>query len=108
MHANCTLAYLLEPWLKAVDNKIANISISELELDSRAISEGTTFVAVRGHSVDGRRFISGAIKSGANAVIAESDEDYPHGTLLWIENTPVIYLDSLGSRLSALAGRLYE
>ncbi|GAM54190.1 UDP-N-acetylmuramoylalanyl-D-glutamate-2,6-diaminopimelate ligase [Vibrio ishigakensis] len=107
MHANCTLAYLLEPWLKSVDDKIANISISELELDSRAISEGTTFVAVKGHTVDGRKFISGAIESGANAVIAESDEDYPHGTLLWIENTPVIYLDSLGSRLSALAGRLY-
>lgn len=107
MQQECTLAYLVEPWLPSIDEKVANISISELELDSRAVSKGTTFVAVKGHTVDGRRFISGAVKSGANAVLAQSDDDYPHGTLLWVDSVPVVYLDSLGSRLSALAGRLY-
>ena len=39
--------------------------VSGLVLDSRRVQAGDTFVAVRGYSVDGRKFIDAAIEAGA-------------------------------------------
>ncbi|MCE9536948.1 MAG: UDP-N-acetylmuramoyl-L-alanyl-D-glutamate--2,6-diaminopimelate ligase, partial [Nitrospirae bacterium] len=40
--------------------------------DSRAVTGGSLFVAVKGERVDGHDFIEQAIKAGAGAVIAQS------------------------------------
>ena len=40
--------------------------------DSRAVTRGTLFVAVKGERVDGHEFVEQAIKAGAVAVIAQS------------------------------------
>ncbi len=48
-----------------------DISVSGIEFDSRNVSEGSLFVAVKGNSSDGHDFISSAIESGAVAVICE-------------------------------------
>ena len=50
-----------------------NPEISGLEYDSRRIKPGYAFVALRGESVDGNRFIPQAIASGAAAIITDSD-----------------------------------
>jgi len=50
----------------------ADLEISELAYDSRAVLPGSLFVAFRGSSLDGHDFIHAAIGRGAAAVVAES------------------------------------
>lgn len=102
-----SLTSLLSPWVVLEDNRLDTIQVRDMQLDSRSITEGTTFVAVIGHAVDGRSFIAKALANGANAVIAEACERHPHATLEWHAGVPVIYIRALNQHLSALAGRLY-
>ncbi|MFH4402272.1 UDP-N-acetylmuramoyl-L-alanyl-D-glutamate--2,6-diaminopimelate ligase [Vibrio diabolicus] len=96
---------LLSPWVDCPS--LSSVLVSELELDSRRVQPGTTFVAVIGHVVDGRNFIASAIEQGANAVLAQACDLKAHGTVEIIDDVPVIYLDTLDQRLSAIAGKLY-
>ena len=48
-----------------------NLEISQIDFDSRAVKEGSLFVARRGVSVDGHSFIDKAIRLGATSVICE-------------------------------------
>ncbi len=43
------------------------------EIDSRKIKPGQTFVAIKGHTVDGHDYIDEAIKNGATKVVAEKN-----------------------------------
>ncbi len=43
------------------------------ETDSRKILPGQTFVAIKGHKVDGHDYINKAIENGASEIIAEKD-----------------------------------
>ncbi len=45
--------------------------IEELTCDSREVVQGSLFVAVRGYSADGHRYISSAVERGAVAVLCE-------------------------------------
>ncbi|MGY6397700.1 UDP-N-acetylmuramoyl-L-alanyl-D-glutamate--2,6-diaminopimelate ligase [Vibrio parahaemolyticus] len=96
---------LLFPWVDCPS--LASVLVSELELDSRKVQPGTTFVALVGHVVDGRKFIASAIEKGANAVIAQSCDVKAHGTIDIIDDIPVVYLDALDKCLSEIAGQLY-
>ncbi|KOO14672.1 UDP-N-acetylmuramoylalanyl-D-glutamate--2,6-diaminopimelate ligase [Vibrio xuii] len=107
MSKELTLAALLSSWLDISNDKSANIVVKHLELDSRKVTLGTTFVAIKGHAVDGRRFIASAIEKGANAVIAEACEQHPAGKIEFIGDVPVVYVAQLSEYLSALASRLY-
>ena len=49
----------------------ADVEITGVNIDSRRISEGHLFVAMRGTQVDGHRFIPKAIEQGASAVLCE-------------------------------------
>ncbi len=55
--------------------------------DSRAVVPGTLFAAIRGHSVDGHRFIPQALTAGATAILAEQapPADLDPG-VTWIHN----------------------
>jgi UDP-N-acetylmuramoyl-L-alanyl-D-glutamate--2,6-diaminopimelate ligase len=46
--------------------------VSGLEYDSRGVTPGCAFVAMRGQSSDGNRFIDAAIRRGAVAVISDN------------------------------------
>ncbi|EKL9960144.1 UDP-N-acetylmuramoyl-L-alanyl-D-glutamate--2,6-diaminopimelate ligase [Vibrio parahaemolyticus] len=96
---------LLFPWVDCPS--LASVLVSELELDSRKVQPGTTFVALVGHVVDGRKFIASAIEKGANAVIAQACDVKAHGTIDIIDDIPVVYLDALDKCLSEIAGQLY-
>ena len=52
-----------------------NPEISAIEYDSRRVQPGTLFVAMRGESSDGNRFIDQAIAAGAVAVVTDSDRE---------------------------------
>ncbi len=48
------------------------IAIKDLQSDSRKVSEGCCFIAIRGNAVDGHDFIEQAIEQGAAAIVCET------------------------------------
>ena len=46
------------------------------ETDSRKVKPGDTFVAIKGHTVDGHSYIGKAIENGATNLIVEKGENY--------------------------------
>ncbi|MCG9678121.1 UDP-N-acetylmuramoyl-L-alanyl-D-glutamate--2,6-diaminopimelate ligase [Vibrio sp. Isolate24] len=106
MSKELTLVNLLAPWVELSSQDGGKIVISKLELDSRKVISGSTFVAIKGHVVDGRKFIGSAIEQGANAIIAEADERQVHGSVEFLDDVPVIYIAHLTRHLSELANRL--
>jgi len=48
-----------------------NLDVSDIQIDSRKISKGALFVAIRGEHSDGHSFIDKAIELGAVAIVCE-------------------------------------
>ncbi|OYD06616.1 UDP-N-acetylmuramoyl-L-alanyl-D-glutamate--2,6-diaminopimelate ligase [Paludifilum halophilum] len=55
----------------------AEVEITGIETDSRKLKPGDLFIALRGFSVDGHRFVSQAVERGAAAVMVEEDAEVP-------------------------------
>ncbi|RTE86322.1 MULTISPECIES: UDP-N-acetylmuramoyl-L-alanyl-D-glutamate--2,6-diaminopimelate ligase [Gammaproteobacteria] len=83
--------------------ELPDIDVKGLKLDSRKVAVGDAFIAVPGHDVDGRDFISGAVAAGAIVVLAEGSN--------WgienIESVPMIHIPDLSKHLSKLASHFY-
>src|ERR1700729_109379 len=60
-----------------------NPDVSSVEYDSRRVKPGCLFVAMRGESSDGNRFIDQAIAAGAVAVVTDSAEETPRVGVAW-------------------------
>src|SRR5438309_10190245 len=60
-----------------------NASISGIEYDSRRVKPGDAFVAMRGESSDGNKFIDKAISAGAVAVVTDSVTEKPRDGVAW-------------------------
>jgi UDP-N-acetylmuramoyl-L-alanyl-D-glutamate--2,6-diaminopimelate ligase len=58
-------------------------SVSGLEYDSRRVRKGDVFLAMRGESSDGNKFIDNAIAAGAAAVVTDSDAEKSREGLAW-------------------------
>ncbi|NVK55700.1 MAG: UDP-N-acetylmuramoyl-L-alanyl-D-glutamate--2,6-diaminopimelate ligase [Alteromonadaceae bacterium] len=85
-----------------------DIRVQGLTLDSREVSPKLVFVAVKGHSRDGRDFIPQAISLGARAILAEADEASQHGEIEMREHTVIIHMWGLSDLLSSLAAAFYD
>lgn len=85
-----------------------NPSISGLSQDSRTIKPGDIFFAYPGQSVDGRQYISHAIKNGAAAVAMESNEISGLSHFEGEYKVPVVPIENIQNKLSALASRFYR
>src|SRR5437764_6206808 len=57
--------------------------VSSVEYDSRRVKPGCLFVAMRGESSDGNRFIDQAIQAGAVAVVTDSASENPRPDVAW-------------------------
>jgi UDP-N-acetylmuramoyl-L-alanyl-D-glutamate--2,6-diaminopimelate ligase len=57
--------------------------VSSVEYDSRRVKPGSLFVAMRGETSDGNRFIDQAIQSGAVAVVTDSQAEKPRNGVAW-------------------------
>jgi UDP-N-acetylmuramoyl-L-alanyl-D-glutamate--2,6-diaminopimelate ligase len=60
-----------------------NPDVTSVEYDSRRVKPGCAFVAMRGESSDGNRFIDQAIQAGAVAVISDSPAEKPRAGVAW-------------------------
>src|SRR5215469_9353260 len=60
-----------------------NADVTGVEYDSRRVKPGYAFVAMRGESSDGNRFIDKAIQSGAVAIITDSPAETPREGVAW-------------------------
>lgn len=102
--ADRNLRDLLAPWVTGLPAR----ALRDMTLDSRVAAAGDLFVAVVGHQADGRRFIPQAIAQGVAAIVAEAKGEATDGEVREIHGVPVIFLEQLNERLSALAGRFYH
>ncbi|HXJ87685.1 MAG TPA: UDP-N-acetylmuramoyl-L-alanyl-D-glutamate--2,6-diaminopimelate ligase [Candidatus Binatia bacterium] len=60
-----------------------NPDVTGVEYDSRRVKPGSCFVAMRGESSDGNRFIDQAIQAGAVAVVTDSTTEQPREGVAW-------------------------
>ncbi|WP_058189506.1 UDP-N-acetylmuramoyl-L-alanyl-D-glutamate--2,6-diaminopimelate ligase [Terracidiphilus gabretensis] len=56
----------------------SDASITGIEYDSRRVRPGSVFVAMRGGTTDGNRFVEKAIASGALGIITDSSPTFDH------------------------------
>jgi UDP-N-acetylmuramoyl-L-alanyl-D-glutamate--2,6-diaminopimelate ligase len=61
--------------------------IDNIAFDSRSVTKGSLFVAVRGSKSDGHDFIAGAVNSGAAAIICEKVPSTPDKRITWVKTT---------------------
>src|SRR5579863_6896271 len=60
-----------------------NPGVTSVEYDSRRVKPGCAFVAMRGESSDGNKFIDQAIAAGAVAVVTDSADEKPRPNVGW-------------------------
>ena len=68
------MSFSLANLLQDIVNQKVDGEVLGLALDSRNVREGMLFLAVPGNQVDGRDYISAAIKAGAIAVVYDPFE----------------------------------
>ncbi|MEA4816024.1 MAG: UDP-N-acetylmuramoyl-L-alanyl-D-glutamate--2,6-diaminopimelate ligase [Lachnospiraceae bacterium] len=68
------LSHVLEGLNYEVLSGGTDIDINNIQYDSRKVSKGDVFIAIKGFKTDGHNYISSAVSNGAAAVILE---DYP-------------------------------
>src|SRR5947209_11092400 len=62
-----------------------NPNVSGVEYDSRRVKPGDVFVAMRGESSDGNKFIDKAIAAGAVAIVTDSATEKPRAGVAWAQ-----------------------
>ena len=70
-----------------------------METDSRRVRPGDLFIALRGFTVDGHRYVAEAVQRGAAAVLVEETVDLP---------VPVIRVPDTRRAMAVLAANFYR
>lgn len=76
-----------------------DINVRDVQYDSRRVHAGDVFVAMRGGSADGNRFIEAALRQGAAALLTDSGEAFSKLQ----ERQPELAVGLVGSGRRALA-----
>jgi len=82
----------------------APFQASGVEIDSRDVREGDLFVALKGETTDGHRFLEKAFANGAAAAVVDRPVDYPH--VLVADTTAALAALAAAARDRALAVRI--
>lgn len=93
---------IVKPW--GISARVADVTARHLVLDSRQVSHGDIFVALRGHNLNGADYINAAICQGASAVLVDGDR--VHVNSQW--QVPVVELTHLPERLGEVAADFYQ
>ncbi|MEO6130672.1 MAG: Mur ligase domain-containing protein, partial [Saprospiraceae bacterium] len=78
-----------------------NQAVESIQSDSRKVEPGSLFVAVKGRTTDGHKFIETAVDRGACCVIAEELDYYIS------ERVCVIIVEDSASALAGIASAYY-
>lgn len=62
-----------------------NIEVKDLQIDSRKVSAGSCFIAIKGSGADGHQFIETAIANGAASVICERLPGETNENITWVQ-----------------------
>ncbi len=81
------------------------LSISGLSMDSRQVSSGDCFIAIKGTMTDGGKFIDEALQRGAVAVLVDAEIDMSNE--LSKSAIPMLSIKNLSGLVSEIAGRFY-
>ena len=65
----------------------SDIDITNIQYDSRKVTQGTLFICVKGFNVDGHEFIQKAIEQGAKAFLVQEDIQIQGYTFVKVEDT---------------------
>jgi len=101
--AGIALAELLADLNLSLPADVSSLLVSGLQLDSRKLVSGDLFIAYPGQLSDGRDYLSQAKAAGAVAALVESEgftttDEAP---------LPVIPVENLAHKVSAIAGHFY-
>ena len=77
-----------------------SVDIAEIVYDSRKVSPGSLFAAVKGLTADGNTFVPDAIKKGAAAILTES-------AAAW-NDTVVVRVPDVRKAMALVSGRFYN
>lgn len=61
------------------------VAVADLQIDSRKVSKGACFIAIKGAATDGHAYIDIAIKNGASSIIAEQLPEKREEGITYIE-----------------------
>ena len=89
--------------IKAKGN--VDLEIKGIEKNSKEVKEGYMFVAIKGFSVDGHKFIAGAIENGATAVMVEEGCDLK--ALNIPENVTILMVPDTRKALAICSSNFY-
>jgi UDP-N-acetylmuramoyl-L-alanyl-D-glutamate--2,6-diaminopimelate ligase len=92
----------LQAILKYIEIDAQPQTVRDLRLDSRDVTPGDVFVAIKGHELDGGQFISKAIENGAVAIIADRLCEFETAF------EPLYLVSELSKKLPQLASRFYN
>lgn len=62
-----------------------DVEVTGLQLDSRKVTPGSAFIAIKGVAVDGHQFIPQVVEAGAVAIICESVPDSPDPKAVYVQ-----------------------
>jgi UDP-N-acetylmuramoyl-L-alanyl-D-glutamate--2,6-diaminopimelate ligase len=82
-----------------------SVDVTGIEYDSRKVGPGSLFVAMRGATTDGNRYIASAIERGAKAVVTDSARAFQDIAVKYPQ-TAVIEVAHGRSALAAIAANL--
>ena len=78
------------------------VAVNAIHFDSRAVSNGDVFVAIKGTTVNGHDYIEKAISLGAIAVVCEALPDHIQNGITYIE------VEDTSTALAYMASNYYE
>ena len=95
-----TMLQVLEGQVKILERHgDLNTVVKAITDDSRAVSSGSLFVAVRGEQVDGHQFIPAAVSGGAGALVMQQPVS--------VATIPFVRVDDSRKALGLLGSRFY-
>lgn len=97
-----TFAELVEPLRAAERQGNLDVAVTSVTDDSRAVTPGSVFVAVKGERVDGHAFVHEAVAAGAAALVLQKG-----AAVASVPSVPVVRVDDSRRVLGVLAGRFY-
>ena len=84
----------------------ADIDINQITTDSRAVKEGSLFIAIKGFETDGHNYIEKAIENGAEVLMIQ--EGYDYKKLLQYENITLVMVPDTRLAEAICAANFYE